>query len=263
MNQKQNLLIIIATALIAVGAVTAAIKQNEKRKAAETELDSLKTLIDAVPTTQPQLSAENTPESSAQLEQLQAEIDTLKEALGNAEQQLVIYQKNENEAQQEQPQTPERESYADRMARLKDEDPEEYQRIVDERRERQEALQYNLAERTAIFLDMDTSFMNPEELANHEQLVDKMATVFELTQQFEDPENTPNRANMREMWSAIGEARPLMERQRITLFEKTFRDQIGMSNEEAADMAAYIEHLNEATSINPFPRRNRPDNQNR
>ena len=259
MNPKQTTLIIFATALIAVGAVTAAIKQNEKRKAAETELHSLKTLFDTVPTAQPP----STPNNKAQLEQLQAEVSSLQDALDNAEQQLVIHQKKETKTPEEQPQTPERESYAERMARLKEEDPEEYQRIVDERRERQEMMQYNLAERTAIFLDMDTSFMNAEELANHQQLVDKMATVFELTQQFNAPENGPNRSNMREMWTAMSEARPLMDRQRITLFENAFREQIGMSEDEAAQMAAYFEHLNEATTINPFPRRNRaPDNQN-
>ena len=50
MNQKQTFLLVLIAILIAVGASTAAIKQNEKRKAAETELASLKALIDTVQT---------------------------------------------------------------------------------------------------------------------------------------------------------------------------------------------------------------------
>ena len=46
MNRKQNLTIICITVFITGAACVASIKQIEKRKAVETELSSLKTLLD-------------------------------------------------------------------------------------------------------------------------------------------------------------------------------------------------------------------------
>ena len=48
MNRKQNLTIICITVFITVAACVASIKQIEKRKAVETELSSLKSLLDNV-----------------------------------------------------------------------------------------------------------------------------------------------------------------------------------------------------------------------
>ena len=122
--------------------------------------------------------------------ELNAEIDQLKKILNDSKKELVIYQ---NQAMLSQNistnETTNRESYAERMNRLKEDDPEEYNRIISERRERQQATQYSLAQRTAMFMEMDTSYMNEDELENHQDFVNALASVFELSQNFNNPTN--------------------------------------------------------------------------
>ena len=114
------------------------------------------------------------------------ELTTLKTALAEKEAQLVEIQSSTNRPPRE------RKSFEDRIAKFKEEDPEGYAEMVQRREERSAEMRYNLAERTATFMDLDTSLMNEEELANHELLVAKMARVWELTEQFQDPEAAPD-----------------------------------------------------------------------
>ena len=98
MNQKQTFLIVLIAIRIAVGASTAAIKQNERRKAAETELASLKALIDAVQTTtEPMALPAPTPDTT-EIDQLKSELAQLQETLENTEEKLIVYQQQTPEA---------------------------------------------------------------------------------------------------------------------------------------------------------------------
>lgn len=250
MNQKQTILLIAIAILIAVGAGTAAIKQNEKRKAAETELISLKALIDTMqPTTQ--ITNPEPLEIETETNQLKAELTQLQEKLQNAQEQLVIYQQQTPESTLTQ--NPQRESYADRMARLKEEDPEEYQRIIDERQERQKNTQYSLAQRTAMFMEMDTSYMNETELENHNAFVDALASIFEYSQSFNDPEVQPNRRQMREIWEQVREAQPIVDQQRKTILTSTFRQELNMEEPEAEAFYNNLKHIMDVTNLAPRP----------
>ena len=249
MNQKQNVLLITIAILIAVGAGTAAIKQNEKRKAVETELASLKALIDTV-----QTPSEPTPTptpDTTEMDQLKSELARLQETLENTQEKLIIYRQQTPEPTLTQ--NPERESFADRMARLKEENPEEYQRMIDERRERQQNTQYSLAQRTAIFMDMDTSYMSEAELENHNAFVDALASIFESSQQFDNPEVRPNRRQMREIWEQVREAQPIVDQQRKTIFTSTFRQELNMNDTEAEDFYNNLKHIMDVTTIAPRP----------
>jgi len=146
-----------------------------------------------------------------------------------------------------------RESWSERMARMKEEDPEAYAEIIQRRSERQQTLRYDLAERTATFVDADTSFMTEEERANHELLLEKMSNIWKLTDQFQDPEQPPNRESMRELFGAINEARPLLDAERSAMFRQLANDS-GYEGEEAAAFAGYAEEIVRATTIQP-PRR--------
>ena len=249
MNQKQNVLLITIAILIAVGAGTAAIKQNEKRKAVETELASLKALIDTV-----QTPSEPTPTptpDTTEMDQLKSELARLQETLENTQEKLIIYQQQTPEPTLTQ--NPERESFADRMARLKEENPEEYQRMIDERRERQQNTQYSLAQRTAIFMDMDTSYMSEAELENHNAFVDALASIFEYSQEFNNSDVQPNRRQMREVWQQVREAQPIVDQQRKTIFMSTFRQDLNMSDTEAAALYRNLEHIMDVTTLAPRP----------
>jgi hypothetical protein len=249
MNQKQNVLLITIAILIAVGAGTAAIKQNEKRKAVETELASLKALIDTV-----QTPSEPTPTptpDTTEMDQLKSELARLQETLENTQEKLIIYQQQTPEPTLTQ--NPERESFADRMARLKEEDPEEYQRIINERQERQKNTQYSLAQRTAIFMDMDTSYMSEAELENHNAFVDALASIFEYSQEFNNSDVQPNRRQMREVWQQVREAQPIVDQQRKTIFMSTFRQDLNMSDTEAEALYSNLEHIMDVTTLAPRP----------
>ena len=252
MNRKQNLTIICITVFITVAACVASIKQIEKRKAVETELSSLKSLLDNV-----QMESEIIEKeiyNTNLVSELNAEIDQLKKILNDSKKELVIYQ---NQAMVSQNistnETTNRESYAERMNRLKEDDPEEYNRIISERRERQQATQYSLAQRTAMFMEMDTSYMNEDELENHQDFINALASVFELSQNFNNPEDQPSRRQMREIWQQVREAQPIVEQQRKTIFMNTFRQELNMNNQEAESFYNNLEHIFDVTSIAPRP----------
>ena len=145
-----------------------------------------------------------------------------------------------------------RESFEERMARMKEEDPEGYEEMIAERMERRERMRYGLAERTASFMDLDTSRMTEDELANHEQLVEKMALVWELTDQFPDPEAPPDREIMREMFGLMREVQPLLDQERTVMIKQLGSD-LGYEGREAEEFAAYVEEIIDITSMrSPF-----------
>jgi hypothetical protein len=142
-----------------------------------------------------------------------------------------------------------RESFEERMARMREEDPEGYAEFIQRRAERQQRIQYSFAERTATFMDLDTSYMTEKELANHEQLVQKMARIWELTQQFDDPEAPRDREAMRELVTEIRETRPLMKDERKVMFKQLGID-LGYDTDEASAFAEHLDEIIEATSLN-------------
>ena len=145
-------------------------------------------------------------------------------------------------------QQPQRESWEDRMARMKEEDPEGYAEMIKNRTERRDAIRYDLAERTANFMELDTAFMTDAEHQNHDLLIEKMGDVWSLTEQFNDAEQQPNRDAMRELFGAINEARPLMDAERSTMFRQLAND-LGYDGTEAQEFSSYVEGIISATTI--------------
>ena len=171
-----------------------------------------------------------------QLKALLARKDAELEALA-----LDLATKQEN-------QRPKRESFEERIAKMKAEDPEGYAEMVQKRQEFQQKMRYNLAERTATFMDLDTSTMTAEERENHELLVEKMANVWELTAQFQDPEAAPDREAMRELFTEINAVRPLMDQERTVMF-KQLGSELGYEGEDADAFATHVEDIIGATSL--------------
>lgn len=134
------------------------------------------------------------------------------------------------------------------MARMKAEDPEGYAEMIKRREEFQEKIKYNMAERTATFMDLDTANMTEEEREIHELLVEKMATIWALTDQFNDPEQPPDRDAMRELFAATREVRPLMEQERTIMFKQLGTD-LGYEGTDAQDFATHVEDIISATSL--------------
>ena len=78
--------------------------------------------------------------------------------------------------------------------------------------------------------------------------VEKMANVWALTEQFQDPEAAPDRETMRELFTAAQEVRPLMEVERTIMF-KQLGSELGYEGDESAAFATHLEEIISATSF--------------
>ncbi len=143
---------------------------------------------------------------------------------------------------------PPRESWSDRMARLKEEDPEAYAKKIEKRAKRQETMRYDLAERTANFINLDSTSMTDAEYENHDLLIEKMTAIWAMTEQFNNPEEPTDREAMHALSDAIKEARPLMKTERTTMFRQLAGD-LGLSGAESSDFSGYIEDIISTTTI--------------
>jgi len=138
--------------------------------------------------------------------------------------------------------------FSERMAQMKAEDPEGYAEMIKRREESQQRLQYAMAERAAVLVDMDTATMNERELAVHNDLVDRRGRIFELTEMMQNPEGGSNREAMHELSDAVREARPLMEQERSVILRNVGTD-MGMSAEESQNFSSYIDNIITATTL--------------
>ena len=234
MKRKLPLFITVLSVIIAAISASSAIKANQQKRLAEAEAAQLRQEIADTPSPR-----REHPTESSMVAQVSTENTN----------ELVTVQSLEEQVSEEQPKRSQRESFSDRMARMKEEDPEGYTEMTQQRQERQETIRYNLAERTATFMDLDTSNMTEEERANHELLVEKMANVWTLTEQFQNQEEeTPNREAMRELFTEMRDVRPLLETERTVMFKQLGTD-LGYEGENAAEFASYVEDIIEATTI--------------
>lgn len=244
MNKNVPNIIAAVSIVVAVVSIGSAMKQSDQRKAAEAENTALQeqiSLMDALG------SPVNSSVKSRGIDDSRNELEALQALLAEREAELASLKNSNADSTTNRPPR-QRESWEDRMARMKEEDPEGYEEMIQRREERQQEMRYNLAERTATIMDLDTSRMNDKELANHELLVEKMARIWELTEQFQDPEAAPNREAMRELRNELHEARPLMDQERTIMFKQLGND-LGYNNKDALDFAAHIEDIVDATTL--------------
>lgn len=245
MTKNTSYMIVGATSLIALVSIGSAMSLSSKNKAAKAQIQQLQTQIASMEAAVPDATKEpeiiyltNGGDTN--------EVTALKTALAEKDAQLQALQTSEEEPQERNREN--RPSWEERMAQMKEEDPEGYAEMIKNREERQQRMQYNLAERTATFMDLDTSMMTEEELANHEKLVTMMAQVWEMSEQFNDPEAAPDREAMREMWELSREVQPLMTAEREVML-KQLGAEVGYEGEDATAFAEYIDEIYDTTSM--------------
>lgn len=229
--------------IIAVTGIGSAMVQSRQKKAIMAENATLQeklARLEASVTGVGHSSARIVSEGTDDMEALQALIAEKEEELATLKNNRDVVSTNAPPAK--------RESWEDRMARMKTEDPEGYAEMIQRREERQQEMRYNLAERTATFMDLDTSRMNDNERANHELLVEKMSRIWELSEQFQNPEAAPNREAMRELSDVMREARPLMDMERTVMFKQLGLD-VGYEGADAKAFADHVENIIESTSL--------------
>ncbi|NNJ70112.1 MAG: hypothetical protein HKP10_02350 [Kiritimatiellales bacterium] len=243
MKNKPVLVIVAVSALIVFVSIAFAFKSASGRKTAEAEAARLREQIGRM---QAYLPDEDVVAAFIDRGETN-EIAVLKVLLAEKNEELAMLSTS-NEPEPEEEERPERESWEDRMARMKEEDPDGYAEMVERRQQRQQEMRYTLAERTATFMDLDTSLMNEEELANHEKLVEIMANVWTLTDEFQDPEAAPDREVMQELYREMSEARPLLQQERVIMF-KQLGAELGYQGEDANLFADHVEDIISATTL--------------
>lgn len=247
---KINIIITLTSVIVSMVAYANLINVKKNYKSSKLKSENLESLIETI-------QASHEEDINSIQSEYKKKIIDLENYLNQSNELVLIYQNNINEV--EQSTSLSSISFSNRMDKLKKEDMDEYLRIIKERKDRINAMQYNSASKASVFINMDTSFMNEQEKINHNLLVDKMGEIFELTQKLK---NTPEISN-REMWQQLGpllrEARPMLDIERNALFKKTFSEEFGLSDQESENFTDYIDHLIDATTINPMRMQN-PNN---
>lgn len=245
MNKNTFYITIGIVGLTAAVSIGSAVSLASKNRAAKADILALQTQIANMEAAVPAISSE------PEIIYLSASGDTnelvnLKNELAAKDAALAALKENSSGNNRR---NGNRQSFEERMAKMKEEDPDGYAKMVTERSERQQQMRYSLAERTASFMDMDTSMMTEEELANHDLLVEKMAQVWAISEQLQDAEAAPNRETMREMRDLSREVQTLLNAERTVMF-KLLGTELGYNDADAATLAAYADEIVEATTFN-------------
>lgn len=250
MNKKVSIIIVAISLVAAAGGITAGVKANNEKRVAQKEIDALREKLNAK--VEAPAPVKETPS---------APIATLKEAPTVETNDVAVLMEElaaknaeldrlraELEARQNN-QRPPRQSWQERMAQMKEENPEQYAEMVQRRTEFQQRMRNDQFQRLTTLGELDTSNMTPEELANHTALVEKLSAMWEQTGQF-DPENPPNREAMREIFGNMREVGQMMDQERTYMFKQLGTD-VGLTGGEADDFAGYVQSIIDATSMRP------------
>lgn len=252
MNKHVSIVMAVLSIVAATGGVSLGVKAASERNHAEQEARMLREQLagmiakesaqipsaDNATNSTPLIALDSTETETNEVAALQAKLAEQSAEMERLRAALEAKQNNQNEP---------RESFQDRMARMKEEDPERYTEMVQRRTERQEQMRYDQASRLAAFMGMDTSTMSAEELANHNLLVDKLSGIWEQTADF-NPEQPPDRESMRSMFESMREIGDLMDQERTVIF-KQLGNEVGLNGSEAEDFAAYVESIIDTTTL--------------
>jgi hypothetical protein len=141
-----------------------------------------------------------------------------------------------------------RESWNDRMERMKTEEPEKYAEMQQRREEFKERMTQRSNDRREFLASIKPDNMNDEQLANHARLVeltDKIDATMKLMMSGE-VENTHDLRH--EMYESFGEMGDLYASERQYLLEETAAA-VGYKGDEAALFTAHISDIIENTTM--------------
>ncbi len=138
------------------------------------------------------------------------------------------------------------------LEKLKESDPEAYAAEVERRKNFTRQMHDNSTKQVEFFKKLDTKSMTPEQLDNHNKLLPLVAKnnqlLYELTQN-QDAENTSD--IRRELGDNSRQMRDLMATERSVALQQ-FAKQIGYSGDQTAQFEAYVKSVYDMTSGNPF-----------
>lgn len=145
---------------------------------------------------------------------------------------------------------PQREGFAQRMERMRTEDPEGYAAMQQRRQEFRERMERRVNDRNDFLAAVDTANMSAAQRENHEKLLEAVSRVNELVEQASQSEDGDRRSLWREVGRVSRELNALYQEERRYLFEETARS-AGYKGDEAASFANHLQMIIENTSVMP------------
>ncbi len=193
----------------------------------------------------------------ADAESLRARVRDLEKLLNEREASLAKLSADTSKSQETPPPPPAeepsreqrfrefRDSFRERMERMKQEEPERYAEMQKRQEEFRERMRAANAERDDYFAAVDTSRMSEEQKANHERLLAALKMRDTLGDRMRpDAENPLSDEERQEFFNSMREIGPLMEQERRYLLEETGR----AYGEDGAAFAEYIQDLMDFTT---------------
>jgi len=158
-----------------------------------------------------------------------------------------------NEASAEE-RRPRREGFAERMERMRTENPEAYAEMRRRRDEFKQRMEQFALDRNDFLAAVDVKNMNEAQRGNHEKLLETVAYVNALFAEMESAEGERRRELWREMSEAGMALDTLYAEERRYLFEETARS-MGYLGEDAGVFAEHMQAIIDNTSMMPNLRR--------
>ncbi|MBN2162252.1 MAG: hypothetical protein JXR25_04060 [Pontiellaceae bacterium] len=247
MNKKIPLIIATLSIVAAAGGITFGVKANAAKNEALKQIETMQANTGKRP--RPEKTEDDKP--LVELKDINKigtnDVAALQEQLAARDAELARMREmlaNRRNPQERQART----SFQDRMAQLKEEDPERYAEMVQRREEAQQRIRYDQASRMAAFMDMDTSNMTEEELANHNALLAKLSQIWDQTEDMDIMAAMSDPESRREMFSTMREVGQMMDAERTVMF-KQLGSEVGLDSSESEEFAAYVESIIKTTSI--------------
>ncbi len=172
------------------------------------------------------------------------EIVVLEQQIAQLQNQLAQQTRSEAERRAE--------AFRNRMARLRQENPERFQELQEQRRQGMLRMQDRLAVQEQFFAGLDVDRMNAEQRQNHEDLLAMLQATKEIIEVTEEnPEAEETAPLRREIFQNMRVMGDLLNKERdIALLE--LADHLGYGKSQAEDFRDYINVLNESTSIRSY-----------
>lgn len=177
-------------------------------------------------------------ELTASLDNARAEIERQQAKIAGLEQQLAAAAGNRPERT--------RESWSERVERMKKENPEGYEAMQKARTEFQQRMEGAIADKSAFLVNIDTSSMSEEDLKNHEELLARIAEGWDMMKQVTEG-GISGREQMEAMRDNYNAVRKLYEKERDIVLRQV-GESIGYDKQGASEFSAYIQEVFEKTS---------------
>lgn len=240
--------IAVGVLLMAVGAVMGWSIAGTGHKAALPEVDERAVKTDD--------SAEK---AAAEIDRLRAEVKELKAKLRDSREEAesllgqAEVKADDTDKKEEVKPRRERFSFAERLEKMKKENPEQYNEMVKRYDDFKQRHRQQVVDKVEFLEALDLSTFTPEAKETHRKLLEQIESIEKMREQLEDfvvgEHSLKERGEyFRELWKMYGDLNELYGQERHNLMISSGKS-LGMNSEEADEFALEMQAIIEATQI--------------